>query len=94
MLFRSVQSTGKVMNDAENEMDVDRKEIETVKVNTREEKLPRAPLPPAQVTTGSSSSADEGMEMDDLVGAMSALRFVPPSVRFGKGKGRPKSNKN
>ncbi len=26
--------------------------------------------------------------MEDLTGAMSALRFVPPSIRFGHGKGR------
>lgn len=27
-------------------------------------------------------------EMDDLSGAMSALKFVPTSVRFGRGKGK------
>jgi hypothetical protein len=27
-------------------------------------------------------------EMDDLSGAMSALKFVPASVRFGRGKGK------
>ena len=27
-------------------------------------------------------------EMDDLAGAMSALQFVPPSVRFGRGGGK------
>jgi hypothetical protein len=28
------------------------------------------------------------VDMDDLSGAMSALKFVPPSVRFGRGGGR------
>lgn len=28
------------------------------------------------------------VDMDDLAGAMSALNFVPPSVRFGRGGGR------
>jgi hypothetical protein len=27
-------------------------------------------------------------DMDGLAGAMSALKFVPPSVRFGRGRGR------
>lgn len=27
-------------------------------------------------------------EMDDLSGAMSALKFVPASIRFGRGKGK------
>jgi hypothetical protein len=27
-------------------------------------------------------------EMDDLSGAMSALKFIPASVRFGRGKGK------
>jgi hypothetical protein len=27
-------------------------------------------------------------EMEDLAGALSALRFVPPSIRFGRGRGR------
>ncbi|KAK3940495.1 hypothetical protein QBC46DRAFT_385125 [Diplogelasinospora grovesii] len=43
------------------------------------------------------SPADEGqqspkqkpdVEMDDLTGAMSALRFVPSSIRFGRGGGK------
>lgn len=28
------------------------------------------------------------MDMDGLTGAMSSLKFVPPSVRFGRGRGR------
>jgi len=31
---------------------------------------------------------DVDMVMGDLAGAMSALKFVPPSVRFGRGGGR------
>jgi hypothetical protein len=27
-------------------------------------------------------------DIEDLTGAMSALKFVPPSVRFGRGRGR------
>jgi hypothetical protein len=36
------------------------------------------------VTNGSQPDT----EMDDLSGAMSALKFVPTSVRFGRGKGK------
>lgn len=31
---------------------------------------------------------DKDVDMDALSGAMSALKFVPPSVRFGRGGGR------
>lgn len=33
-------------------------------------------------------SLKEDVDMDGLSGAMSALKFVPPSVRFGRGRGR------
>ncbi|KAI4289500.1 MAG: hypothetical protein L6R35_001235 [Caloplaca aegaea] len=33
-------------------------------------------------------SESPSQEMDDLISTMSALKFVPPSVRFGRGKGR------
>jgi hypothetical protein len=40
----------------------------------------------------SSDMGPEGtkkdVDMDGLAGAMSALKFVPPSVRFGRGGGR------
>lgn len=35
---------------------------------------------------GSQSRRD--VDMDELAGAMSALQFVPPSVRFGRGGGK------
>ncbi|KAI0400878.1 hypothetical protein F4802DRAFT_468467 [Xylaria palmicola] len=48
-------------------------------------------VPPA----GSQESPEKGpsveapdVEMDDLAGAMSALQFIPTSVRFGRGKGK------
>ncbi|KAG9247101.1 hypothetical protein BJ878DRAFT_477695 [Calycina marina] len=46
------------------------------------------PTPPVESKppTLPSSKADE--EMKDLAGAMSSLKFVPPSVRFGRGRGR------
>jgi hypothetical protein len=39
-------------------------------------------------TSAATESRQEDMEIDGLTGAMSALRFVPPSVRFGRGRGR------
>ncbi len=33
-------------------------------------------------------SAQEDTDMEGLAGAMSALRFVPPSVKFGRGRGK------
>ena len=35
-----------------------------------------------------SNTSQPDAEMDDLLGAMSALKFVPTSVRFGRGKGK------
>lgn len=35
-----------------------------------------------------SSGSQTDTDMDDLSGAMSALKFVPTSVRFGRGKGK------
>ena len=40
------------------------------------------------VQSSTPSSPKEGGEMDELAGAMSSLKFVPPSVRFGRGRGR------
>lgn len=31
---------------------------------------------------------DADSEMDGLAGAMSSLKFIPPSVRFGRGRGK------
>jgi hypothetical protein len=33
-------------------------------------------------------SSQEDTDMEGLTGAMSALKFVPPSVRFGRGRGK------
>jgi hypothetical protein len=39
--------------------------------------------------TGAAPAQGRGdADMDGLAGAMSALKFVPPSVRFGRGRGR------
>jgi hypothetical protein len=35
-----------------------------------------------------SEASQPDTEMDDLSGAMSALKFVPTGVRFGRGKGK------
>jgi hypothetical protein len=35
-----------------------------------------------------ASSPAEDADMEGLTGAMSSLKFVPPSVRFGRGRGR------
>jgi hypothetical protein len=35
-----------------------------------------------------SNPSQPDTEMDDLSGAMSALKFVPSSIRFGRGKGK------
>jgi len=39
-------------------------------------------------STPSSPDRTKDHEMEDLSGAMSALKFIPPSVRFGRGRGR------
>ncbi|KAK0645937.1 hypothetical protein B0T16DRAFT_149804 [Cercophora newfieldiana] len=41
----------------------------------------------AEELNGASSSPDQkpDVAMEDLAGAMSALQFVPPSIRFGRG---------
>jgi hypothetical protein len=48
------------------------------------------PISPNSSALGESASAEDNeethdVEMDELAGAMSALRFIPPSVRFGRG---------
>jgi hypothetical protein len=35
-----------------------------------------------------TEGGDEDAEIEGLTGAISALRFVPPSVKFGRGRGR------
>ena len=39
-------------------------------------------------TGGKSPTSKEDVDMDGLSGAISALKFVPTSVRFGRGGGR------
>jgi hypothetical protein len=51
-----------------------------------EEKLPSGDSEIGGAVTPSTSAVD--MEIDSLTGAMSALKFVPASVRFGRGRGR------
>lgn len=43
---------------------------------------------PATPKSESSPTSTKDVDMDSLSGAMSALKFVPPSVRFGRGRGR------
>lgn len=42
------------------------------------------PAPSSNKSEGKEEAPDT--EMSDLAGAMSALQFVPPSVRFGRGR--------
>lgn len=42
------------------------------------------------VSSTSSVVTKPDVEMDDLARAMSSLKFVPPSVRFGRGGGQVK----
>jgi hypothetical protein len=42
---------------------------------------------PSEKEAVSSPSSDDA-DMEGLTGAMSSLKFVPPSVRFGRGRGR------
>jgi hypothetical protein len=43
---------------------------------------------PEEAKIGTPLSRQEDADMDGLAGAMSSLKFVPPSVRFGRGRGR------
>ncbi|OTA95723.1 hypothetical protein M434DRAFT_393584 [Hypoxylon sp. CO27-5] len=46
-------------------------------------------VPKTETSTKVSSPTEaRDIEMEDLAGAMSALQFVPMSVRFGRGKGK------
>ena len=38
-------------------------------------------------STLESTTEDDSHDIEGLTGAMSALKFVPPSVRFGRGRG-------
>ncbi len=42
--------------------------------------------PPPELGASPSPSRDEDPSVADLTSSMSALKFVPPSVRFGRGK--------
>ncbi|KAI9843451.1 MAG: hypothetical protein M1837_006297 [Sclerophora amabilis] len=44
------------------------------------------PVAPEMVTFGTSEAQSTDQEMADLATSMSALKFVPPSIRFGRGK--------
>lgn len=43
------------------------------------------PPPSSKMNTVNKSSTTPSKQMDDLTSTMSALKFVPPSVRFGRG---------
>lgn len=42
----------------------------------------------AEVQDKKDAIAGKDSDMEGLVGAMSSLKFVPPSVRFGRGRGK------
>ncbi|PTB43303.1 uncharacterized protein TrAFT101_001861 [Trichoderma asperellum] len=46
----------------------------------------RPSQPPTTVDKGEAKPEKIDTDMTDLTGAMSALQFVPPSVRFGRGR--------
>lgn len=47
--------------------------------------LQTSPQTSTTMASGEESSTSHSKEMDDLTSTMSALKFVPPSVRFGRG---------
>lgn len=51
--------------------------------------VPKAKSPEPAVE---AKKSEDAMDVDGLAGAMSALRFVPTSVRLGKAKARPKKD--
>jgi hypothetical protein len=53
--------------------------------NGKETNQEESPEGSKVLTPGSSQ---EDADMEGLTGAMSALKFVPPSVRFGRGRGK------
>lgn len=63
----------------------------TLETNTEMEvvvdgkETPQGESPEGSILTPGSS---QDVDMEGLAGAMSALKFVPPSVRFGRGRGR------
>ncbi|KAK1250982.1 hypothetical protein MKX07_005537 [Trichoderma sp. CBMAI-0711] len=53
------------------------------------DKKSQAPLPPSTTQADENKAKPEksvDTDMADLTGAMSALQFVPPSIRFGRGR--------
>ena len=52
--------------------------------------VPKAKSPQSAVE---AKKSEDVMDVDGLAGAMSALRFVPTSVRLGKAKARPKKDR-
>ncbi len=67
--------------------------METVEATDKEEPVPEEKVKsvkdPEDSHTIEPSIPKEDADMEGLTGAMTALRFVPPSVRFGgRGRGR------
>lgn len=56
--------------------------------NPRGKDAPKSPPSPPKSGEKSSAASKEYVdkEMADLTGAMSSLQFVPPSIRFGRGR--------
>jgi hypothetical protein len=57
---------------------------ESEKAETPKKQLSQSPPDSTKKPENAGSSTDA--DMADLTGAMSALNFVPPSVRFGRGR--------
>jgi hypothetical protein len=62
---------------------------ETIMANAESDGAPRHnALNPTEEKVVSTEGGNDDAEIDGLTGAISALRFVPPSVKFGRGRGR------
>ena len=72
-----------------NESDQDEEsESEAIPSSTSMKTSSRSQFKPAALTPSSSVSANEPHDLDNLTKSMSSLRFVPRSVKFGRGKNK------
>jgi len=61
--------------------------LETINSTSAKDEKSQNGTEPCEKEAVSPSSSDDA-DMEGLTGAMSSLKFVPPSVRFGRGRGR------
>ena len=61
--------------------------IDATQNQNQEDGISQAEGSEADAVLTPPNSKDDS-DMEELTGAMSALKFVPPSVRFGRGRGR------